>query len=302
MIYYVMLDVGGTQIKGGILTETGRLLHDISTFDAKSNRPKEEIFVNFADIISNLIDTIEEPDKCIAGIGFAFPGPFDYEHGISKMIGLNKYDSIYNCDFRQELIAVIKKKGTYKYFRKDFSLAFVHDVEAFAIGESHFGTAAGFSRAMYLCIGTGSGTSFTEDKIVLKKETINFPENGWIYKTPFRDSIIDDYVSSRGLQKLSAKYLKDPVEGRILYDQAVRGEETALLTFKEFGSDIKEAIEPFLESFSPDCLVLGGQVSKSFCFFGAELEQYCKEHQIAVRLTEDTSVSILKGLYVRTRR
>ncbi len=302
MKYYVMLDVGGTKIKGGILNENGILLNGrIHSFDSKSNRSKDEIFDNFAGIIEVLSEQIEDSRMQITGIGLAFPGPFDYTNGISKMIGLNKYDSIYDCDFKKELLAKLKKKNAVVWLKEDLQFVFVHDVEAFAIGESHFGTASGCHRVMYLCIGTGSGSSFSEDKIILKERSDNFPENGWIYKTPFKDSIIDDYVSSRGLIKVSEKFFGEPVEGSILFSLAAKNQESAILTFREFGNNVAEALIPYLESFKPDCLVLGGQISKSYCFFGAELEQYCREHQIAICLTEDTSVSILKGLFVQIR-
>ncbi|MGB8450906.1 MAG: ROK family protein [Anaerocolumna sp.] len=302
MTYYIMLDVGGTKIKTGILSKEGILLNDkISFYDSGSNRSKNEIFDNFADIIDNLILQIDDAQKQIAGIGMAFPGPFDYKNGVSKMIGLGKYDAIYGCDFKKELMESIQKTAAAKWLDKDLTFVFIHDVEAFAMGESNFGTALECQRVMYLCIGTGSGSSFTEDKKVLKLPADNFPENGWIYKTPFKDSIIDDYISGRGLQKISGKYFKEPVDGINLYNLAVSKEEGALLTFKEFGSYLTEAIVPFLKSFSPDCLVLGGQISKSFSFFGAELNQYCKEHQILLQLTKDTSGSILKGLFIQVR-
>lgn len=302
MKYYVMLDVGGTKIKGGILNENGILLDGrIHSFDSKSNRSKDEIFDNFADIIEVLSEQIEDSGKQITGIGLAFPGPFDYTNGISKMIGLNKYDSIYDCDFKKELLEKLRKKNAVVWLKEDFPFVFVHDVEAFAIGESHFGTAAGCHRVMYLCIGTGSGSSFSEDKNILKERTDNFPENGWIYKTPFKDSIIDDYVSSRGLKKISEKFFGEPIEGSVLFSLAAKNQEGALLTFREFGNNVAEALIPYLEAFKPDCLVLGGQISKSYCFFGAELEQYCRKQQITISLAEDTSVSILKGLFVQIR-
>jgi glucokinase len=298
-----MLDVGGTKIKGGILNESGILLNGrIHSFDSKSNRSKDEIFDNFADIIEVLSEQIEDTRKQIMGIGLAFPGPFDYANGISKMLGLNKYDTIYDCDFKKELLEKMNKKSALVWMKKDLPFAFVHDVEAFAIGESHCGTAADYHRVMYLCIGTGSGSSFSEDKNILKVKTDNFPENGWIYKTPFKDSIIDDYVSSRGLSKISEKFLGEAVEGSILYRLAAENQEGAILTFREFGHNAAEALIPYLESFKPGCLVLGGQISKSYSFFGAELEQYCKEHQITVSLAEDTSVSILKGLFIQINK
>ena len=39
----------------------------------------------------------------IRGVGMAIPGPFDYEHGISRMQGLNKYDAIYGIPLEPEI-------------------------------------------------------------------------------------------------------------------------------------------------------------------------------------------------------
>ncbi|WMJ85894.1 ROK family protein [Anaerocolumna sp. MB42-C2] len=300
MNYYLMFDVGGTKIKAGILTETGELLNNqMNSFDSGANRAKDEIFKNFADISNILIDEINDPLKQIAGIGMAFPGPFDYENGISKMTGLNKYDAIYGLDFKKELMGILKNTKALKCFKPDLAFTFIHDVEAFAMGESHFGTALNCHRVMYLCIGTGAGSSFTESGRVLKKQSDNFPENGWIYKTPFKNSIIDDYISVRGLQTISKRFYSEPTEGIVLYERAIRKEEAALNTFREFGDNLAKAMIPYLKTFGPDCLVLGGQISKSFQFFGSQLEEFCQKYNISVRLTEDTSMSILKGLYVQ---
>ncbi len=302
MTYFLMFDVGGTKIKAGIFTDTGNLSDGrIRSFDSKANRPKDEIFRNFADIINSLIEQIRDSKKQIAGIGMAFPGPFDYENGVSKMTGLNKYDAIYGCDFKKELMEELKKTKAVKWMKKEPDFTFIHDVEAFATGESHYGAGACRRRVMYLCIGTGAGSSFTKEGKVLKSEADNVPENGWIYNTPFKDSVIDDYISSRGLRKISGKYLEEPADGAILYEMALRKEQGALQAFHEFGSWLAEAIAPFLQAFSPDCLVLGGQISKSYDFFGKQLDRCCKERGIAVELTEDTSLSILKGLFVQMR-
>ena len=42
-------------------------------------------------------------DGMIRGVGMAIPGPFDYEHGISRMQGLNKYDAIYGIPLESEI-------------------------------------------------------------------------------------------------------------------------------------------------------------------------------------------------------
>lgn len=59
---YLLLDVGGTEIKGCVSDASGR----------KTRIRK-------------------------------FPVPFDYEHGISRMQGLNKYDAIYGIPLEPEI-------------------------------------------------------------------------------------------------------------------------------------------------------------------------------------------------------
>lgn len=110
----------------------------------------------------------------IDGIGMAFPGPFDYERGISLMQGLDKYDSIYGISIEEEM-----KKRT--DFLQDTIFCFLHDVEAFALGESWFGEGREAGRLLCLCIGTGTGSAFIENKKVIKEKTEGVPDHGWIY-------------------------------------------------------------------------------------------------------------------------
>lgn len=66
------------------------------------NRQKsaEKILDNLAGICRKLAG---ETDGMIRGVGMAIPGPFDYEHGISRMQGLNKYDAIYGIPLEPEI-------------------------------------------------------------------------------------------------------------------------------------------------------------------------------------------------------
>ncbi len=90
------------------------------------------------------------------------------------------------------------------------------------------------------------------------------PENGWLYNTPYRDGIIDDYVSVRGLAALAGEIYGSSISGKELYDRSFQGVEKALLTFQVFGDNLKDAMMPFLDKFKPDALVMGGQISKKF--------------------------------------
>lgn len=288
---YVLMDVGGTQIKAQACYEAAPLSDKITVFDAKSGCGKDEIFLNFAEIIRSLLSELPVNDQKLSGIGMAFPGPFDYKNGVSLMRGLGKYDAIYGYGIRQEIRALLSQLIT-----DDVPFTFLHDVEAFALGEIRFGAAVKSRRAIHLCIGTGAGSAFTENGAVLKEPTEAMPENGWIYNSTFRDGIIDDYVSVRGLSRISGRFFDSAPDGAALAELCNKGDSRALKVFSEFGNDVCEALEPFLKSFRPDTLVLGGQISKSFCRFGRALEELCDDLNIKIAVNCNTSESILKGL------
>lgn len=288
---YVLMDIGGTQIKAQAYMKSGFFHGGIRAFDAKSGCGKNEIFENFVEIISSLLSELPEEEKRLSGVGMAFPGPFDYENGVSLMRGLGKYDAIYGCSIPQEI-----KKLLSQPIIDDVPFVFLHDVEAFAVGEIRFGSAAESRRAIHLCIGTGAGSAFTENGLVLKEPTEVIPQNGWIYNMAFRNSIIDDYISVRGLAKISGRFFENAPDGAALSALCNQGDPSALAVFSEFGEDVCAALAPLLRSFKPDTLLLGGQISKSFCRFGKALKELCDELGIKIIISLNTSDSILKGL------
>ncbi len=293
---YLMLDVGGTNLKAGILDEKGDLFGgEICSFDAKAKGSKEEIFQNFAGVLTSLWEKLPEEDNRIKGIGMAFPGPFDYERGISLIHGLDKYESIYGVSIPEELPKYLP--GFRAAGEENCKFLFLHDVEAFALGECHFGSGKDSSRTMFLCMGTGAGSAFAQNKKILKGGDGQVPPMGWIFNTPFKESIIDDYLSVRGLGELSQKFFGQPKSGLELYQLCQQDDQTALAVYEEFGRWLRDAMVPFLESFKPDTFVLGGQLSKSFCYFGKEFEGECEKRKIKIHLTQDTSQRALEGLY-----
>ena len=293
--YYLMLDVGGTGIKGGVLDRNGFLKGNIRTFPARANDSRENIFRNFADILEEISMDIPERDAVFRRIGMAFPGPFDYERGVSLMQGLNKYDAIFGASIQNEILCRIKDQE--RLCGEDCRFLFLNDVEAFALGECRFGRAAGCERVLCLCIGTGAGSAFVDHGKIVKKGK-GIPEQGWIYNTPFLEGRIDDYISARGLKRLAREEFLTSINGAELYDLAREGDLRAKRVFARFGTWVLAAIEPFLLQFVPDGLVLGGQIVKSYPFFGEELDRYCGKRQISVYLSQDTSRRTMEGLYV----
>lgn len=286
---YLLLDIGGTEIKGCVSDAEGEKTR-IRKFPSQAQKSAEKILDNFSQICRELLKDV---DGSVCGVGLAIPGPFDYQKGISRMQGLNKYDSIYGIPLEPEIKARVPEL-------KEAQFLFLHDIEAFALGESWYGACLGAEKILCVCIGTGAGSAFIEHRKTIKTGT-GVPENGWIYRMPFRESILDDYLSVRGLERISLAVMGKAQSGRELSNLAEAGNMEAREIWRRFGADVAEGLLPVLTAYRPDLLLLGGQISKSFRWFGAQLNAVCGKREIRIQIEPETSARAMDGLLSQLR-
>ena len=290
--YYILLDIGGTQIKGCISDKEGNIKGKIAIFDSLSNMVAEVIFGNLVHIVANFM--AETSGGSLQGIGLAFPGPFDYEKGICLMREVGKYESIFGRSIEMEMKKRMASINEVPFY-------FLNDVTAFALGEIRLGEAMHAKKGFCICIGTGMGSAFFADGEVVTEQGDGVPENGWLYKQPYGESIADDYISVRGLAKLSKSICKMELSGQQLYELCLHGNKDALTVYKEFGNDLKEILLPVLDEFKPEMIVLGGQISNSFAFFGESLLAECQHRNIRICIDSKTSERTLQGIFARIK-
>ena len=121
------------------------------------------------------------------------------------------------------------------------------------------------------------------------------PENGWIYQQPFGDSILDDYLSVRGLEQISLAVTGKVWSGKELHGLVKAGNMEAEEVWRRFGADVAAGLLPVLEEYQPDLLLLGGQIAKSFSWFGKELERECEKRKIRIQIETETSGRAMEG-------
>lgn len=300
---YLAFDVGGTSIKAGAIDSSGRIMeHTVSEYPSKANESAANIFDHFVQMAVDLLG-LADPDgqKRIARIGYAFPGPFDYEQGISYIRGLNKFDALYGMQVGEHLQKMMlldtRLKGR---IMPHFSLRFENDASLFAIGEAHFGQAATFRKAVCLTLGTGIGSGFVESGKLITQQA-DVPVSGWVYAIPYRSSIADDYISRRGLLALASEQGIN-LAGRDVKELAVSarsGEASTQQLFDAFGERMAEALATVLKTFNPGIIVLGGQISKSGELFIPSFRRQLinKEIHASVVVSHDTLRSTLMGIY-----
>ena len=262
--YAVGVDIGGSHVCSSVIDlETGRQVTEpfSSMLDSGANA---------GGIISALAENIRasiemSPSGGIAGAALAFPGPFDYVHGISIVHGVGKYDRIYGLDIASSLYTKLSDAGI-----RDFR--FLNDASAFALGECISGAAAGKRRAVAITLGTGVGSGFVEDGHLVEKGD-EVPAYGWVYHLPFENGIVDEAFSTRWVCRRYQELTGAAISGaKEAVDRYHCGDKAAKQLFEEYGRRLAEFVAPVLSRFKAEVLVLGGNISRAYGIFGPFLE------------------------------
>ncbi|MDF2835146.1 MAG: hypothetical protein K0Q63_786 [Paenibacillus sp.] len=297
----IAFDVGGTQIKAGAVANGKVVAESVGHYDSMAELAAGPMMERFAAIFADVLDK-SGTDACADGLGIAFPGPFDYEAGISRIKGLGKFDALYGLSVGKLLEEALRADGrTGGRLAPRFRIAFENDAALFGLGEAGPGGAAeGADRAVCLTIGTGLGSCFLESGRLVKRRA-DVPDEGWLYTVPYEDGIADDFISRRGVLRLAARYGFDGADAdvRDLAALADAGNDAALRLFEHFGNRMASILLPPLLRFRPDLVVLGGQISKSAHLFAPAfrnaLAQAAPQAEVAV--SRDTLASTLLGVH-----
>lgn len=257
---YILIDAGGTFLKSAVMDGAGSILgNSMSMEEAHSGSSKERIIGSLVNLIRRMMKYIEESGSVISGIGIAFPGPFDYSAGRPLMT--HKFENIFGVDLHQEIRAALS-------LNSEIPLIFRHDANSVLEGEIWKGKASGFNNSALITLGTGLGFACAFDKKVMTNE-IGGPYIT-IFKLPYRDGILEDYASRRGFLRIYSEkmgiQLPSGFDVADIAIQASDGQKEAIDTFYEVGSIIASAIKGILIDNSIECLLFGGQISRSFCF------------------------------------
>lgn len=260
----VLLDVGGTFVKGGIADSSGNLADTpVWQIPIRSEGSKNEMLESLSESLRQGIAKSEELGMRAAGLAATFPGPFDYNAGVPLM--RHKFAAIYGMNLK-EWIRGIAGDG--------FDVSFVHDVNAQLSGEMFRGAGTGYRNVCVITLGTGLGFAFSIDGRIQYSPTGSPARR--IYDQPCGDGILEDFVSKRGFLRAYREITgKDEPELTVkeISRRAAEGESDALETFSKVASILASAVSPVLEEIGTECLLFGGQISRSFKFMESALRQ-----------------------------
>ena len=258
----LLLDVGGTFIKCS---------------DGRS------VAINSAGTREEIISSLRQAVDGHKVIRAAIPGPSNYKEGIFLM--KHKFAAVYGEQFSRLTGAT--------------DCRFIHDVNCMLLGEITGGNGRGYRNVAMVALGTGLGFSISVDGRILENE-MGSPLVA-IYNRPFKDGWLEDYASKRGVLKLYGEKGGQVTENLTVKDIAERaheGEKAALEAFRTMGGIIGDTIAPIMKEYGTQCLLLGGQISRSADLFAPALKEKldCAGISLEIKTISDFDNATFNGL------
>ena len=280
-MYYIGVDIGGTNIKVGVVDSTGSILKKTS-FPTKSQRPYIEIIKDIDNTIRNLLSEVGLVVNDIKAIGIGSPGSIDSRTG--TVIYTNNLDWE-NVPLAQELTSLTGIP------------AYVHnDANAAAMGEWKFGTGKGCNDIVLITIGTGIGGGVIVNGKLLEGNYSAGAELGHTriggeghLCTCGRTDCFETYSSATALIKFTKQAMQknssslmwqfvggdiNKVDGRTAFECAKDQDKTAKEVVEKYIYYLGEGLANMANIFRPDLIILGGGV----CAQGENLTKPLQEH------------------------
>ncbi|MBQ5564635.1 MAG: ROK family protein, partial [Clostridia bacterium] len=150
-MYYLGIDLGGTNIVAGVVDEDGNILVKAS---CKTNapRPEEELCDDMAAVALKALESAGLTKDDISFVGIGAPGAVNGETGIIEFANNFGYHNWHIVDMMKERLGV--------------DVFVENDANAAAYGEYQVGAAQGANDAVVITLGTGVGGGIIIDGMI----------------------------------------------------------------------------------------------------------------------------------------
>ncbi|MBQ5317121.1 MAG: ROK family protein [Oscillospiraceae bacterium] len=300
MKYYVGIDLGGTNIKAGVVNENFEIIAKASV---KTNcpRPAEEICNDMAKVSFEACEAAKINISDIEWIGIGTPGIADNINGTIPYAN--------NLGFRD----VPVKKYIQRYINKPIYVA--NDANAAAYGEFVAGSAKGAKNAVCITLGTGVGAGIIVDGKILAGSNLAGAELGHMVIevdgpqcTCGRKGCFEVFSSATGLirmtkeaaeadksSKLNELFAKDgKFSARHAFMAMREGDAAGKAVVDKYIKYLAAGITNTINIFQPDILCIGGGVCNEGDPLLLPLIELVKKEVYTRMLDNNTKIVIAK--------
>ncbi len=265
-MYYIGIDLGGTNMAAGIVSEKGELLYKKSIPTPKENA--DTLIKNMGGLINSICEENNFSSDDIKSVGIGIPGTVDSQSGI--IIYANNLDS--------DNYPIVEKLK--EYTNKPIYIS--NDANVAALGETVAGGAKGYDSVVVVTLGTGVGGGIILNNKIWEGYKSAGAEIGHMVIradgeecTCGRKGCWEAYSSATALirdtkraitknpDSLMCKLSKEEgkVLGKTAFEAAKMGDKAAQEVVCNYIKYLSEGIANMINIFAPECVLLGGGIS-----------------------------------------
>lgn len=245
---FIGVDLGGTNMRAGRISDN-RLIEQASRPTPKDAKKCEDTL----DVLIEAIRAVWNED--VKGIGIGVPSVVDRKKGIV-------YDVVN--------IPHWKEVHLKELLESQFNVPVYvdNDANCFALGERFFGDGRNYENFVGLTIGTGLGGGIIQQGKLLSDANCGSGEFGML---PYKDEILEYFCSGSYFMNVWG------IDGKEMYDRAMRKDDLALDAYRQFGEHVAAAIKMVVLTIDPEMIVFGGSVAAAHTLFEDSMYENLKD-------------------------
>jgi len=276
--FTVGVDVGGTNIKLGLVDASGRIIAR-SRLNTKGFIRNKSKFVNATvDAIRSLITDHKVQERHVLGIGLGLPGLIDPVRGVvtfmPNILGWKK----------MPLKSLIQKQLRIPTYIEN-------DVNLIALGEWKRGAGYGYKNLLCMTLGTGVGGGLILNNALYRGEGFAAGELGHM---PLNErgpecpcggyACFERYVGNQILLNKAMKIFKNKnIQLEDVYDLAAQGNVCAIQFWEEAAVHIGNALVGVINLLNLRLIIIGGGVSNNFKFLRSSINKVIRQRAMKVQ-------------------
>ncbi len=275
------IDLGGTNLKVGLVDQTGRVMASRSCPTQGEKGPQ-----HFVKTVADLVDALLVQEKldrsAIIGVGVGSPGPLDLKSGILLKTANLPWVNVVIRDLLSS--------------RLKLPVVLENDANAAAYGEFWYGGQAGCRNMVLLTLGTGVGAGVILDGKVLHGHFDNAGELGHMIVAPNglpcpcgQRGCLEAYASAGAITRRYERALQageqsnlatvDKLDTKTIADFAQQGDALCRRLWDEACFYLGIACINIQHAYNPELVLLGGGMADAGDFLLSAVRSHVSANQ-----------------------
>lgn len=255
-----LIDIGGTQIKYGILNERIEKMTPLGKINTNTGEENFSLLTR----IHYIIRKVKEKYS-VSGIAISSAGVIEPEIGTVLYANANIPNYI-GTKIKYELEKIY-----------DVPCSVENDVNCALLGELHFGELQNIQNALMITIGTGVGGSIYLNGEVFHGQSFSAGEIGYSY---LGNDNIESVASARALVNKVQQRMGDfTIDGFWVFEQAKQGNIICIEEIDKFTDALVKIIINNISLLNPEVVILGGGIMEQKEYLSQKINQKFKFYQ-----------------------